>query len=75
MIAVPIRIDPDGVYDDDVLYASLELSSATLARARRDGRLRYTRQGRRVLYLGRWLLDWLSAEAAPADGKGECHVR
>jgi hypothetical protein len=58
-----IRIDPTGIYDDALLYAALEISAATLARARRDGRLRYTRQGRRVLYLGQWVLDWLQADA------------
>jgi hypothetical protein len=58
-----VRIDPDGVYDDDLLYAALEVSAATLSRARRDGRLTYTRQGRRILYLGRWVLDWLTADA------------
>jgi hypothetical protein len=57
-----IRIDPDGLYDDDLLYAALELSAATLARARRAGRLRYTRQGRRILYLGRWVMGWLTAD-------------
>jgi hypothetical protein len=68
--ATPVRFDPAGLYDDDALYASLELSAATMARARREGRLRYTRQGRRVLYLGQWLLDWLTADSALAAGKG-----
>jgi hypothetical protein len=59
--ASPIRIEPDGFYDDDLLYAALEVSAATLARARREGRLHYTRQGRRILYWGQWVLDWLQA--------------
>jgi hypothetical protein len=58
----PIRIDSDGLYDDDLLYAALGLSAATLARARRDRRLRFRREGRRTLYLGRWVLDWLTAD-------------
>jgi hypothetical protein len=61
-----IRIDPDAVYDDVLLYAALEVSAATLARARREGRLRYTCQGRRVLYLGAWVLAWLTADAQPS---------
>jgi hypothetical protein len=69
------KIDPAGVYDDAGLYAALEVSYQTLARARRDGRLRYTRQGRRVLYLGQWLLDWLAADAVLAVGKGVADVR
>ncbi len=58
-----IQIAPEALYDDDLLFATLEVSAATLARARRDGRLRYTRQGRRTLYLGRWVLEWLVADA------------
>jgi hypothetical protein len=63
MIA-PCHIDPHGVYDDGALLLALDIPTATLARAHRDGRLRYTRQGRRVLYLGQWLLDWLAADAS-----------
>jgi hypothetical protein len=63
MSAETVTIDPNGVYDSAALYALLEVSGATLARARREGRLRYTRQGRRVLYLGSWVLAWLEAEA------------
>jgi len=62
----PIRIDPGAVYDDGTVVLTLDIPSATLARARRDGRLRYTRQGRRVLYMGQWLLDWLAADSSPA---------
>ena len=38
-MATAISIEPTAFYDDDLLYAALELSAATLARARRDGRL------------------------------------
>ena len=65
----PVSIDLDAVYDDGTVALTLNIHSATLARARREGRLRYTRQGRRVLYLGRWLLDWLAADAPPVAGK------
>ncbi len=58
-----IRIDPDGIYDDLALYQALSISTATLARARRDGSLRYTRKGNRTLYLGRWVMDWLTSDA------------
>jgi hypothetical protein len=54
-----IVLDPAAVFDDGALYCVLGISAATLARARRDGRLRYCRQGRRILYLGEWLTDWL----------------
>ncbi len=56
-----IRIEPDGIYDDLALYQALGISTATLARSRSDGSLRYTRKGNRTLYLGRWVLAWLTA--------------
>lgn len=55
-----IRIEPDAIYDDCTLRLALDLTSATLIRARREGTLRYSRKGRRLFYLGRWVLDWLS---------------
>lgn len=55
----PLVIEPTAVYTDGDLVLGLNLTHATLARARRDGGLRYTRKGKRVLYLGRWLLAWL----------------
>jgi hypothetical protein len=61
------RIDPDSIYDDDSLYAALGVSAQTLLRARRDGQLRYTRKGHRILYLGRWVMDWLEADATPQE--------
>jgi hypothetical protein len=60
----PVRIDPEAVYDDDILYVALGLSSKALAQARRSGQLRHTRKGNRVLYLGRWVIDWLCADTA-----------
>jgi hypothetical protein len=57
-----VQINPNGVYDDGALYCELGLSAATLARARRGGKLRYTQQGRRTLYFGEWILSWLRAD-------------
>lgn len=59
----PLSIEPAHLYDDGSLYLAAGLSPTTLARARRSGGLRYTRQGRRTLYLGQWILDWLEAES------------
>jgi len=59
----PLSIEPSALYDDGALQLAAGLTPATLARARRSGRLRHTRQGKRVLYLGQWLLDWLEAES------------
>ena len=57
----PVKIDSESVYDDGSILFTLDISSETLARARREGGLRFARKGRRVLYLGRWILDWLEA--------------
>ena len=59
----PLLIEPSGLYDDGALQFAAGLSPAALARARQSGRLRHTRQGKRILYLGQWLLDWLDAES------------
>jgi hypothetical protein len=62
-------IHPDGIYDDLLLGSILDISSQTLSTARRAGELRYTRKGKRVLYLGRWVLDWLTADGQPEPGQ------
>jgi hypothetical protein len=59
-----------GVYDDVSLYTELGVSAQVLARARRDGELRFTRKGQRVLYLGQWVLDWLANEQQGASRGG-----
>jgi hypothetical protein len=70
MTTEPARIEPDGIYDDLLLYRALEISATTLAQARRSGFLRHTRKGKRILYLGQWVLDWLCADTT---GKGVAH--
>lgn len=69
----PIPIDPGAVYDDGAVVLALDLPSATLARARREGRLRYSKRGKRTFYLGRWLLDWLTADHV-SSGQEVRHV-
>jgi hypothetical protein len=59
----PASIDSEALYDDGSLRQAIGLTDAALANARRAGALRYTRQGKRTLYLGRWILDWLEAAA------------
>jgi hypothetical protein len=70
MPATGAKIDPAAIYDDASLYAELEISLQAIASARREGRLRHTRQGRRILYLGEWVIAWLTADSAPVGGKG-----
>jgi hypothetical protein len=67
-----ILLEPNGVYDDGSLHLALEIPSATLVRARREGRLRYARKGRRILYLGKWILDWLEADT---DRRESAHAQ
>jgi hypothetical protein len=57
-----IAINPFAVYSTDQLSAMLDASEQTLADARRSGALRFTKKGRRVLYLGEWVLDYLRAD-------------
>jgi hypothetical protein len=71
-MSVAFRIDPEHLYDTGAVVLGLEIPSATIARARREGRLRYTRKGRRVLYLGGWLLDWLTDSQAAKEVQS-CH--
>jgi hypothetical protein len=62
----PVLIESEALYDDGALRQSLGLTPATLAAARRAGTLRHTRQGKRTLYKGAWVLAWLESESAPA---------
>jgi hypothetical protein len=55
----PVLIAPEAVYDDGTIRQTLGLTDATLAAGRRAGTLRYVRRGKRTLYLGRWILEWL----------------
>jgi hypothetical protein len=66
MSTVP-HLDPQGVYDDGFLVLDLGLSTAAITKARRSGSLRYTRKGKRTLYLGQWLLNWLAEDSQPGE--------
>jgi hypothetical protein len=69
-----LKIDPESVYDDGALVMALGIASATLARARRQGKLRFRRVGNRTLYLGRWILDWLEATDSAPPSQEAAHV-
>jgi hypothetical protein len=58
-MVTPALIDPKSVYDDGSLVLALDIPFATLSRARREGHLRFSRKGKRTLYLGQWVIDWL----------------
>jgi hypothetical protein len=65
----PVSIEPDALYDDGSLRQALGLTSNTLTSARRARTLRFTRQGKRTLYLGRWILEWLESTPAATPSK------
>ena len=60
----PVSIAPEAVYDDGSLRQTLGLTPTTLAAGRRAGTLRFARQGKRTLYLGKWILAWLESAAS-----------
>jgi hypothetical protein len=64
MLDTTTTIHPTGLYGTDDVCAMLDVSPETLADARRSGELRAARKGRRVIYLGEWLLTWLRQEEA-----------
>lgn len=57
------RLEAEAVYLEDALAEVLGISPATLASVRRSGCIRHARVGRRILYRGVWVLDWLEKTA------------
>ena len=68
----PYTITPEALYDDFALCKSLGLRVGSLEKARKVGELRFTRKGGRVLYLGQWVHDWLTRDAAPEREATAC---
>jgi hypothetical protein len=69
----PVLIEPEALYDDGALHQALGLTPSTLAAARRSGALRFSRQGKRILYKGVWVLSWLESASTcsePQTGRG-----
>lgn len=55
-----VWINPEAFYDDSNIYGLLGISISAITRSRLDGSLRFTRAGKRVFYLGQWIIDWLT---------------
>ena len=66
----PITVEPMALYDDGALHMLLGLTPASLAKARHGGALRYSRKGKRILYRGQWILDWIAVNEAAAERCG-----
>lgn len=64
--ADPIDISPDSFFDDGALVLLLGITHATLSQARKRKKLRFTRRGRKILYRGSWVLEWLESDR-PAE--------
>jgi hypothetical protein len=67
----PVLIQSEALYDDGALHVALGLTAAALAAGRRTGSLRFTRQGKRTLYKGAWILAWLETSAVPQTPAGK----
>jgi hypothetical protein len=66
----PITVEPTALYDDGSLHILLGLTPTSLAKARQAGTLRYSRKGNRILYLGRWVLEWITVDGTAAKRGG-----
>jgi hypothetical protein len=72
--ATPL-IHPRAVYTADMLGPLLDVGPETLAEARRTGKLRCVKLGRRAIFLGSWVLRWVrSAELESRQGKEVAHA-
>ncbi len=66
-------IDPDTVYTDGAIVLALGVTHSALATARRSGELRYAKSGRKIVYRGRWLLNWLEQQSKATAPRGGCN--
>jgi hypothetical protein len=62
----PFLIEPRAFYDEASLRNATGITASALAGARKAGLLRYTRRSGRTLYLGQWILEWLTPEVTTA---------
>jgi hypothetical protein len=58
------EIKPGAFYDDAAVLKLLGFDVRTQKHARDSGELRFTQKGKRILYRGEWLLDWLMPREA-----------
>lgn len=66
MLSPPIIIEPNAIYREGDLALALDMRRSALCRARREGRLRFRREGQAVLILGQWVLDWMTGQQREA---------
>jgi hypothetical protein len=68
-----IVIEPLGVYAEGAISIALDIPLATIAQARREGKLSVARVGRQRLITGTSILAWLNSSAQVAEKEAE-HV-
>ena len=56
----PFPIIDRAIYDDKTLNEQAGIDYGTLKKARKAGDIRYATLGKRHVYLGFWIFDWLS---------------
>lgn len=66
-MACTLAIDPDTIYDEGAISLALDIPTSALDRARRTGKLRFARKGRRTFFRGQWLLDWFEQDQAATE--------
>jgi hypothetical protein len=66
-MANTLPIDPNTIYDEGAISLALDIPLSTLGRARREGRLRFARKGRRIFFRGQWLLDWFDTNPSERE--------
>ena len=71
----PFQIINSAVYDDKTLNEQAGIDFGTLKKARKSGAIRYATLGKRHVYLGFWILDWLNRISVDERlGQGEDEV-
>jgi len=56
----PLVLHPDAVFSLEQARRALGMEKSTLAREIRLGRLRVSKRGKRYLFLGSWLREWIA---------------
>ncbi len=57
---LPVPIHPTAVYDMAQARAALGVAASTLAREVRLGRIRHAQRGGKRVFLGSWLVEWIT---------------
>ena len=68
-MATATKINRGTFYDMEWLELEAGLRYSSIQRARKDGRLRFTRQGGKILFRGDWVEDWLTGAEQPAPSR------